>query len=409
MLFIFLIHIGNNVNQTYFKNIISPLFSSQNQELRMDHDLLMNNNFKNNSNFIDDNDNRSPQNLNHEYIKSQILNRSLKNNPANYDNLIERIIDDLLIENVFELQEIEEKQEKIKQKENMKTFIKDYYKNFEEIKKLEDNVFEKLHSRDYGIRLNPQNPRIILDGKEDRRHIIYKNPFESAINKSIDEINQNSLIIVEKEALNNNKSNVNIDSYNKATLNSSSKNKNSNRSSNRTNDRKSRTRKKEKQHNKNSKENKDHENSRSKSRESIKNPKKLEEYNDSVNNQTLQSVPNEDNTMSLQEKIKQNFMSHLITNDYNLNYNNINDTNKKTYYVAKLHKNLPEICEKYKKEYDDYMKTTGVFFVPNVFLLYEDVVNKLTNEIFEECVSKSLKELDEMALNLVKSEVENKL
>lgn len=378
----------------------------------MNHDLLLNNN----SNYMSNNDNLTPQNLNHEFIKANILNRNLRNNPANYEILIEGIIDDLLIENVFELQEIEEKQEKIKQKEHMKSFIKDYYKNFEDIKKLEDNVFEKLNTNDYGIRINPQNPRIALDGKEDRRHIVYKNPFEAAINKSIDQINQNSLIIVEKEALNNKKPNSNKSNpKDKLTLNSSSKNKNSNQSTNRIRDRKSRSKEKDTNHqNKNFKKDKSLERSRSKSKDSLKSPKSLspgkhKNSSISITNQAQQSIAIEDNGINLQEKIKHNFMNHLIASDYNFNCNPISDGNKKSYYVAKIHNNLPDICERYRKEYDDYMKTTGVFFVPNVFMLYEDVVNKLTDEIFEECVSKSLKELDEMALNLVKSEVENKL
>ena len=188
-----------------------------------------------------------------------------------------------------------------------------------------------------------------------------------------------------------------------------------NQSINSKNDGKSRSKEKELK-NKNHKKRKSSEINRSKSRESLKSPKaksprKHENSSISIKNQAQQSIAFEDNTMNLQEKITQNFMNHLITTDYNFNCNPNNPksaSNLKNYYVVKLHKNLPEICEKYKNEYNDYMKTTGAFFVPNVFMLYEDVVNKLTNEIFEECASRSFKELDEMALNLVKSEVENK-
>lgn len=403
-----LFFIGNNINQTYFKNIISPLFSSQNQELRLNHDQLLNHNFKNNSTQINYNENSKSQNLNHEFIQCKILNRNLKNNPASYDLIIENIIDDLLIENVFELQEIEEKQEKLRQKQHMKSFIKGYYKNFEDIKKLEENVFEKLHNNDYGIRLNPQNSRMVLDGKEDRRHILYKNPFEAAINKSIDQINQNSLIIVENEPFKNKKSNLISNPNNKINMNSALNNKNSN-------DRKSRSKEKDNKNknknlNKKDTKNKSFENKNSKSPESLKSLQKPENSMISIKNEAQLLINQEEKVMNLQEKIKHNFINHLITNDYDFKNNNlISDNNKKSYYVVKLHKNLHDICEKYRKEYDEYMKTTGVFFVPNVFVLYEDVVNKLTNEILEECVSKSLKELDEMALNLIKTEVENKL
>ncbi len=380
----------------------------------MNHDLLLNNNFNKNSIFLKDNYNHTPQKLNNDFIQSKILNRNLRNNPANYDILIEGIIEDLLVENVFELQEIEEKQEKLKQKEHMRCFIKDYYKNFEDIKKLEDNVFEKLNSNDYGIRLNPQKPKMVLDGKEDRRHIIYKNPFEATINKSIHQINQNS-IIIENDYLNNKKPNKRSSPKIKFKINPSIKKNNLNQSINSKNDGKSRSKEKELK-NKNHKKRKSSEINRSKSRESLKSPKaksprKHENSSISIKNQAQQSIAFEDNTTNLQEKITQNFMNHLITTDYNFNCNPNNPksaSNLKNYYVVKLHKNLPEICEKYKNEYNDYMKTTGAFFVPNVFMLYEDVVNKLTNEIFEECASRSFKELDEMALNLVKSEVENK-
>lgn len=385
------------------------MFSSQNQELIMNQEQLNNDNFNNNFDQVDYKQINSAQNLNHDFIRSKILNRSLKKNTSNYDILIENIIDDLLIENVYELQDIEEKQEKLKQKEHMKIFIKDYYKNFEDIKKLEDNVFEKLHTNDYGIRMNPHKHQIVLDGKEDRRHILYKNPFEAAINKSIDQINQNSMIIVEKEFSNDRESNaISNKNEKKNTLKSKSKNQHESKS----NSKEKEIKKQNKKIHKTNFDDKSLEMSNSKSRESIKSPNKKDNSTNSINKEDQETVK-DDNKIDLQEKIKQNFINHLITNDYNFNdnYNNklIIDNNRKHYYVVKLHKNFTNICEKYKKEYDDYMRTTGVFFIPNVFVLYEDVVSKLTNEIFEECISKSLKELDEMALNLVKSEVENKM
>lgn len=371
---------------------------------------ILNNPYNNMSN-MNYNNNGTPNNLNHEFIRSTLLSKKFQNNPANYDILIEMILEDLLVENVFELQEIEEKQERLKQKENMKSFIKDYYKNFDDIKKLEDKVFDKLNSHDYGIRLNPQNQVMLLDGKDDRRHIIYKNPFASAINKSIDELHKNSLIIVDNNNYPTNDTNKNITTNNKTKNNT--KNTLTNKSTKNNDNRK--TRSKDKNENKNNKSN------RSKSKDSKKGVKEISSPKSKTNNTSISinntiqeqkidkinSIPKkEDNEIDLQEKIKQNFINHLLTTNYDFDDNKANGMKLKVYYSVKPHKNLPEICEKYKKDYDDYMKTTGVFFVPNVFMLYEDVVNKLTNEIFEECVSKSLKELDEMALNIVKNEVE---
>ena len=132
-----------------------------------------------------------PQSMNQKIIKDKILSRSLERNINSHEILIEMLIDDLLVDCVFDLQEIEEKQEKIKQKENMKKFVKGYYKNFEDFKKLEDNISEKLTTKNYGININPIGSKMILNGNEDRRHVIYKNPFSSTIDKSIKDIQEN--------------------------------------------------------------------------------------------------------------------------------------------------------------------------------------------------------------------------
>ena len=107
------------------------------------------------------------------------------------------------------------------------------------------------------------------------------------------------------------------------------------------------------------------------------------------------------------QKIKKNFLYNYAAMNNNNITNEISSGNTKTYYVPNFHKILPKICEDYKSDYNDYLKTTGAFFIPNVFLLYDEVVNRLTNEIFEECFLKSLKELDDMAINIVQKEVEN--
>lgn len=365
----------------------------------------------------------SPQNLNHEFIRANILNKKLQNNPANYDFMIEMIIDELLIENVYDLQEIEEKQEKIKQKEQMKSFIKDYYHNFEGMKKLEENVSDKLLSGNYGVRLNPQNPVMILDGKEDRRHIIYKNPFAAAINNPIDSLNPNSLIIIENESINDFQSNKINNSEKKIGSKLSSNNQSlkldtiKSRITGKTNPSKSHSREKD-QYKNNKKKNINRKqcndlSNRSKQREqriSDKSPKYNSIENKSIDFPTKEDIKteekNENKNIELKEKIQENFMSYLKSNNYDFGSKSEDILNSKIYYTVKLHKNLPNICEKYKQDYDDYMKTTGVFFVPNVFMLYEDVVNRITNEIFEECVSKSLRELDDIALNLIKKEVE---
>lgn len=396
------IYSGNN-NQTYFKNLISPLFSSQNQDSKQNSSYL-----QNRYDYYNIND---PQNMNHEFIKSKLLNNKLQNKTKDYDILIEMIIDDLLIENVFELQSIEEMQEKMKRKENLKDFIKDYYQNFEQIRKLEDNISDKLNSHDYGIRLDYDKPQLILDGKQDRRHVVYKNPFISDINESINLPERNPNLIRVKIEEKPNKNPISISPQNN-NINQSSK-----RKSKKETNFNSKAKKKEDTINTN---NKNQTSSKEKSEKNVKispNSSKnhiiIENLQSGVNSNNSNS-PHEkncDKENNLQEEIKNNFLNNLSLN--NLNFMNVlNDTkaNSKIFYGVKFHKNLISKCEAYKKTFDEYMKETGVFFVPNVFMLYEDAVNKLTNEIFEECFYKSLKELDDVALNMIKLElVDNKI
>ena len=400
-----------NQNQTYYKNIISPLFSSQNNDLKNDANY---NKINSQINLYDDkgymnNQNIGPQIKNYEFSDSMLKRKNINN--ITYDIIIEMIIDDLLIENVFELQDIEEKEEKLKEKENMKFFIQDYYKNFESFKNLENNVYDKLKSHDYGIRLNPTGNSMILDGKKDRRHIVYKNPFDSL--KNIEIPNINSLIIIEND---DKPKNNNI----KEKRNSPKKDKNDNKQKNKINYVKKNSKNIQCKSYRNSvspKKSKEKDIKREKSnssdqktRSNITNPfdktdnPKLFKFNyldSSLENKNINETNNQ-----IQDKIKENFFNLNIKNLNNFIKDSYNINNKKIYYSVNFHKNLPSICENYRKSYDDYMKTTGVFFVPNVFMLYEDVVNKLTEELLEETLSLCIKDLDIMALNIIRDEIE---
>jgi hypothetical protein len=327
-----------------------------------------------------------PKIMNQQIIKDKILSRSLERNINSHEILIEMLIDDMLIDCVFDLQEIEEKQEKIKQKENMKNFVKGYYKNFEDFKKLEDNISHKLTSKNYGINLNPVGTKMILNGNEDRRHIIYKNPFSASIDKSIIDIQEN----LNLHNMNINNTNHNHNIQDKPNVITNIINNNNLTTSNKSN--------------KNIKNNKiDKEKKLKKIKENHS-----ESGSDSGKELEKEQRQEQEQEKDIQEKIKKNFLYNYAASNNNI-LNAIANTgtgNSKTYYVPNFHKNLPKICQNYKIEYEDYLKTTGAFFIPNVFMMYDEVVNKLTTEIFEECFTQSLKELDEMAMNLVQKEVE---
>jgi hypothetical protein len=76
-------------------------------------------------------------------------------------------------------------------------------------------------------------------------------------------------------------------------------------------------------------------------------------------------------------------------------------------YKAKSHYDLILKCEGYKKNYLEFMKTTGAFYFPNIFHLYDEVVDDLLRELMDEQLSYCARQIDNLATDLFKDEIIN--
>jgi hypothetical protein len=100
-------------------------------------------------------------------------------------------------------------------------------------------------------------------------------------------------------------------------------------------------------------------------------------------------------------KMNQPNANHLISNEIYKNYY----ANGK--YKTNLHKNLIFKTESYSKEYHEYMKVTGAFYLPNIFTLYDELVKEIISEILEEELDVSVKHIDNFVTEMYKSELLN--
>ena len=80
-------------------------------------------------------------------------------------------------------------------------------------------------------------------------------------------------------------------------------------------------------------------------------------------------------------------------------------SNIKRKYSTKISSPLIKNCENYSKEYFDYMKTTGSFLLPNIFILYDEIVKEFVNEILSEELDYCVKQLDSFVTEMYKEEV----
>jgi hypothetical protein len=65
-------------------------------------------------------------------------------------------------------------------------------------------------------------------------------------------------------------------------------------------------------------------------------------------------------------------------------------------------------CEKYKKGFNEYMKTTGAFYFPNIFVLYDNIVDEVLKDILDEQLGFVCRQVDNFAMDIFKDEILNK-
>jgi hypothetical protein len=198
------------------------------------------------------------------------------------EEISDALIDDLLYECVQELQQIEEIQNKQNQKENFKSFVKDYYQNFSLIKNIETEISKKLTNKSY---LTYDQVKTAKENEEFRRR------------ENMIQINQQT------EA---------VDAY------------------------------------------------------KIKTPN-----------------PN------------------IYTNK------DIYSAYAKKMYSAKLHRNLITKAENYTKSFYEYMKTVGAFYFPNIFVIYDELINEIVEDVLDEQLNFCVKQLDNFVTEIYKEEVFN--
>jgi hypothetical protein len=76
-------------------------------------------------------------------------------------------------------------------------------------------------------------------------------------------------------------------------------------------------------------------------------------------------------------------------------------------YSTKIHNGLIIKCEKYKKAFYEYMKTTGAFYHPNIFVLYDNVVEEIIKDLLDEQLDYTVRQIDNFAQDIYKEEVFN--
>ena len=107
----------------------------------------MYNQIENTINKYNDPNYKPNKNINNNNInKEKILSRNNKEFQTKRDKINEEIIDDLLYELVYELEEIEKVQNKIKDEQKLKNFVTNYIPYINNIKEQEINLIKKLNN-----------------------------------------------------------------------------------------------------------------------------------------------------------------------------------------------------------------------------------------------------------------------
>jgi hypothetical protein len=76
-------------------------------------------------------------------------------------------------------------------------------------------------------------------------------------------------------------------------------------------------------------------------------------------------------------------------------------------YKTKMHPNLISNSEKYKKQFLEYLKTTGVFLRENIFTIYDEISNEIVSEILQDELNYATKQLDSFITDIYQEEVTN--
>jgi hypothetical protein len=74
-------------------------------------------------------------------------------------------------------------------------------------------------------------------------------------------------------------------------------------------------------------------------------------------------------------------------------------------YSTKIHDGLLVKCEKYKKSYLEHMKTTGAFYFPNIFTLYDNIVDEVLKDLLDEQLDHTVRQIDKYAQDIYKEEL----
>ena len=77
----------------------------------------------------------------------------------------------------------------------------------------------------------------------------------------------------------------------------------------------------------------------------------------------------------------------------------------KTLYSTSVHPKLLKTVETYSKEFEGMMRLSGQFYFPNIFCIYDKVVDELTMQILYETVDECVHDFDDVIYNIYKDEV----
>jgi hypothetical protein len=98
---------------------------------------------------------------------------------------------------------------------------------------------------------------------------------------------------------------------------------------------------------------------------------------------------------------------HPALNETNLNKDNVLTLpNTRTYRVENGNE-LKCKCEKYAYDFLDYMRKSGSFYFPNIFQIYDEVIEEIAKEITEESLNYGIVEINKFLVKLAEDEIKN--
>ena len=98
---------------------------------------------------------------------------------------------------------------------------------------------------------------------------------------------------------------------------------------------------------------------------------------------------------------------HPALNEANVNKDNVLTLpNTRTYRVENGNE-LKCKCEKYAYDFLDYMRKSGSFYFPNIFKIYDEVIEEIAKEITEESLNYGIVEINKFLVKLAEDEIKN--